>query len=130
RLRADAREMFREHFQENFWAGFGPLLTTGLEENQKLALSCEGRTNLLLGYLGLVGARPGERPPAQAVKRVLDTVMGQKIEAAEQDNLAKAWAIFWENKPDQGMQEEFAGAARVVAEACREEASPVQYLQA
>src|SRR5439155_11097223 len=45
-------------------------------------------------------------------------------------NLAKAWAIFWENKPDQGMQEEFAGAARVVAEACREEANPVQYLQA
>ncbi len=129
RLRADAREMFRENFQEHFWAGFGPLLTSGLEQNQKVTLSCEGRTNLLLGYLGLVGARAGERPPAQAVKRVLDTVIGQKSEPLEQDNLAKAWAIFWENKPDEGRLDEIAGAARVVAEACREEANPVQYLQ-
>ncbi len=129
RLRADALETYREHFQEYFWAGFSPLLTSGLEENQKVTLSCEGRTNLLLGYLGLVGAKPGERPPAQAVKRVLDTVTAQKSEVTEQENLAKAWAIFWENKPDEGRQDEVAGAARVVAEACREEANPVQYMQ-
>jgi type VI protein secretion system component VasK len=128
RLRADARELFREHFQEAFWGGFAPYLSSGLEADEKVALSCEGRTNLLLGYLGLVGAKPGERPSAQAAKRILDTVLGEKSESEEQEALAGAWAIFSDSRTGDNVDGDLATPARVVAEACREEANPVKFL--
>jgi type VI protein secretion system component VasK len=127
RLRADARELFRDHFEKKLWSSFAPLMTSGLEGDARLNLSCAERTNLLLGYLGLVGAEPGEAPPVQAARRLLE-VFFQNSEPADQENLAKAWAIFGEVRSGGGAID-LSTPARVVAEACAEEANPVEALQ-
>jgi len=128
RLRADARELFRDHFEKKFWSSFGPYLTSGLEAGQGANLSCEDRTNLMLGYLGLLGADPGTRPPVQAAKRLLDTLL-TKSETADQENLAKAWAIFGEGKKGERSEPDLSAPARVVADACFQEANPVAAIQ-
>lgn len=128
RLRADARELFRAHFDKKLWSEFGPLLTSGLEADAGLNLSCAERTSLLLGYLGFVGTDPGDRPPAAAARRLLDLLLEDPT-AADQENLAKAWAVYQPASPAGESAPDLSGPARAVAEACAEEASPVTALQ-